>query len=126
MLQREGKEVSMKGKLQEVKDKEMDPLFWMKVPALAKTQGGKEKESWWWINVLTGVVSNECPPQDEIVGGLLAEEPGLGTFLLPFFSPVLFLSFLPEGRRLCMQRNVTMLFVLEVKLLCHPDNLLFR
>ncbi|KAG8974351.1 hypothetical protein FRC05_007512 [Tulasnella sp. 425] len=81
MLQREGKTISPEdGKVVPLAEGQMpSPMFWVSVPPLGGSSKGKEKErDDWWFNVITGELLPTRPPDDEVMGGLLAEEPGLG------------------------------------------------
>ncbi|KAG8934311.1 hypothetical protein FRC01_003824, partial [Tulasnella sp. 417] len=81
MLQHEGKTISPEdGKLIPFPEEQKPPpLFWLSIPPLGASCKGKEKEREdWWFNVVTGELLPTHPPDGGVVGGLLAEEPGLG------------------------------------------------
>lgn len=81
MLQREGKTVSPEdGKVVPLSEEQNpSPLFWVSFPSLGASSGGEKKEGDdWWFNVVTGELSYTRPPDNRSMGGLLAEEPGLG------------------------------------------------
>ncbi|KIO21101.1 hypothetical protein M407DRAFT_29255 [Tulasnella calospora MUT 4182] len=81
MLQHEGKTISPDdGKVMPLSEEQKpSPIFWLPIPPLGGSSKGKEKErEGWWFNVVTGELLPTRPPDDGVMGGLLAEEPGLG------------------------------------------------
>lgn len=79
MLQREGKTISPEGdKVIPLSEEEMSsPMFWVSFPPLGASSEGKEKDDW-WFNAVTGELASTRPADNSVMGGLLAEEPGLG------------------------------------------------
>jgi E3 ubiquitin-protein ligase SHPRH len=77
MLEREGKTINSEGEV--VLKSTIDdpakllPLFWDKIELPAGDV--------WYIDRLTGLLSQEIPEEDCPPGGILAEEPGLGKTL---------------------------------------------
>ena len=53
------------------------PLFWQ---AICVTPPGRQEETW-FVNHVTGEISDEKPEDSDPPGGILAEEPGLGKTL---------------------------------------------
>ncbi|KAG8915263.1 hypothetical protein FRC00_006131 [Tulasnella sp. 408] len=81
MLQHEGKTISPEdGSVIALSEEQMpSPMFWLSIPPLGGSSKGKEKEKEdWWFNFVTGELLPTRPPDDGVMGGLLAEEPGLG------------------------------------------------
>ncbi|KAG9016567.1 hypothetical protein FRB90_003006 [Tulasnella sp. 427] len=81
MLQHEGKTISPEdGQVVPISEEQKpSPIFWVSVPPLGVSSKGKEKEvNDWWFNVVTGELLPIRPLDDDVRGGLLAEEPGLG------------------------------------------------
>ncbi|KIO15291.1 hypothetical protein M407DRAFT_213920, partial [Tulasnella calospora MUT 4182] len=81
MLQHEGKTISHEdGKVIPLSEEQKpSPMFWVSFPPLGALSKGKDREKdKWWFNVVTGELLPTRPPDDKVMGGLLAEEPGLG------------------------------------------------
>ncbi|KAG8900823.1 hypothetical protein FRB99_005746 [Tulasnella sp. 403] len=78
LLERERKTIGPDGTVVAFNSSSASPLFWLEVPAPQQSVSGKHAEGFWWMNALTGELSVDRPLEDEVVGGLLAEEPGLG------------------------------------------------
>jgi E3 ubiquitin-protein ligase SHPRH len=71
MLEREGKMVTPNGDI--VSKSEPDDFsFWDRV---------EEGNHTWYLHRLSGALSPTLPPQPSVLGGILAEEPGLGKTL---------------------------------------------
>ncbi|KAG8965698.1 hypothetical protein FRC00_003173 [Tulasnella sp. 408] len=81
MLQHEGKTISPEDGSVIALSEEQKPsaMFWLSIPPLGGSSKGKEKEREdWWFNFVTGELLPTRPLDDGVMGGLLAEEPGLG------------------------------------------------
>ncbi|KAG8938004.1 hypothetical protein FRC00_003878 [Tulasnella sp. 408] len=80
MLQREGKTISPgDGKVTPLSEEQKSsPMFWASFPALGASEGKEKEADDWWFNVVTGELSSTRPADNSVMGGLLAEEPGLG------------------------------------------------
>ncbi|THH04137.1 hypothetical protein EW145_g5749 [Phellinidium pouzarii] len=75
LLTREGKHISESGHIVAMDPFRTSnlPLFWERVNPIE----GKN----WYMNRVTGQLLPDAPPTDEFLGGILAEEPGLGKTL---------------------------------------------
>lgn len=73
LLSREGRCITPEGRIEDSLAISRTPLFWDEV---CPDEGKK-----WYFNRITGQLLNEEPPSDDFLGGILAEEPGLGKTL---------------------------------------------
>lgn len=74
LLKREGKLIDADGRVADMTDDEGSiPPFWEKVSPIEGTE--------WYLNRITGRISDSAPPSEDFLGGILADEPGLGKTL---------------------------------------------
>ena len=74
LLEREGKSISREGTISSKVLGEADlPLFWKRVECIPGQP--------WFLNTVTGRLLPHRPPDNRFLGGILAEEPGLGKTL---------------------------------------------